>query len=208
MAACDALRILLIDNDPDRAALVRRALQQEGHEVISQRPDATGLTAAVTRDEPDMVIIDMDLPDRDTLENMSTLNTHAPRPIVFFANEPGDRATIQAAVRAGVSAYVVDGLQPARVRAIIDTAVARFEAFQSLRAELDQTRTALEERKLIERAKGLIMKREGCDEDAAYALLRSSAMDHSERLVVMAQRVIDMLAPGSPDRRDRMQRVS
>ncbi|MDX1633676.1 MAG: ANTAR domain-containing protein [Marinobacter sp.] len=196
MTSSEPLRILLIDNDCQRADLVRNALRKEGHEVISQRPDATGLTAAVARDEPDMVIIDMDLPDRDTLENMSTLNAHAPRPIVFFANEPGDRATIQAAVRAGVSAYVVDGLQPARVRSIIDTAVARFEAFQSLRNELAQTRTALEERKLVERAKGLIMKREGCDEDTAYGLLRSSAMDHSERLVVIAQRVIDMLAPG------------
>lgn len=200
MTCSEPLRILLIDNDSQRAELVRKALRQEGHEVISQRPDATGLTAAVARDEPDMVIIDMDLPDRDTLENMSTLNTHAPRPIVFFANEPGDRATIQAAVRAGVSAYVVDGLQPARVRSIIDTAVARFEAFQSLRNELAETRTALEERKLIERAKGLIMKREGCDEETAYGLLRTSAMDHSERLVVIAQRVIEMLAPGTSGR--------
>ncbi len=209
--ACSApLRILLIDNDSQRAELVRKALRQEGHEVISQRPDATGLTAAVARDEPDMVIIDMDLPDRDTLENMSTLNAHAPRPIVFFANEPGDRATIQAAVRAGVSAYVVDGLQPDRVRAIIDTAVARFEAFQALRNELAETRTALAERKLVERAKGLIMKRENCDEDTAYSLLRKSAMDHSERLVVIAQQVIELLAPDSrsPDTQPGMKRVS
>lgn len=210
MTSSEPLRILLIDNDSQRAALVRGALLKEGHEVISQRPDATGLTAAVARDQPDMVIIDMDLPDRDTLENMSTLNAHAPRPIIFFANEPGDRATIQAAVRAGVSAYVVDGLQPDRVRAIIDTAVARFEAFQSLRNELAETRSALEERKLIERAKGLIMKREHCDEDTAYNLLRKSAMDHSERLVVIAQRIIELLAPDTPshERQPGMKRVS
>jgi response regulator NasT len=210
MVSSEPLRILLIDEDPERAALVHKALQSEGHEVISQRPSATGLTAAVARDEPDMVIIDMDLPDRDTLENMSTLNTHAPRPIVFFANQAGDRATIQAAVRAGVSAYVVDGLQPDRVRSIIDTAVARFEAFQSLRDELAQTRSALEERKLIERAKGLICKREGCDENTAYGLLRKSAMDHSVRLAVVARQVIDLLAPsgGSCSNEDPLQRVS
>ncbi len=197
MNAQDPLRILLIDKDSDRASLVKLALEQEGHEVISQRPDATGLTAAVARDEPDMVIIDMDLPDRDTLENMSTMNEHAPRPIVFCANEPADRATIKAALHAGVSAYVMDGLQPDRVRSIIDSAVVQFESFQALRTELAQTRTALEDRKLIERAKGLIMKREGCDEDAAYQVLRKSAMDHSERLAVIAQRVIELLAPES-----------
>lgn len=195
MATLDCLRILLVDNDTTRATLVKNALLQEGHEVISQRPDATGLTAAVARDEPDMVIIDMDLPDRDTLENMSTLNAHAPRPIVFFAQEAGDREIIQAAVRAGVSAYVVDGLQPDRVRSIIDTAVARFEAFQALRNELAETRTALEDRKLIERAKGLIIKHEGCDEETAYGLMRQAAMDHSERLAVVARRVIETLSP-------------
>lgn len=199
------LRILLIDNDADRAAVVRKALVDEGHEVISQRPDATGLTAAVARDEPDMVIIDMDLPDRDTLENMSTLNAHAPRPIVFFAQEQSDRNTIQAAVRAGVSAYVVDGIQPKRVRGIIDTAVARFEMFQSLRTELEQTRTALEERKLIDRAKGLIMKREGCNEDEAYRVLQKAAMDHSQRIGQIAERVIDMF--GGKDA-DKMKRAS
>lgn len=205
MNSTDPLRILLIDKDSDRANLVKQALEQEGHEVISQRPDATGLTAAVARDEPDMVIIDMDLPDRDTLENMSTMNEHAPRPIVFCANEPGDRATIKAALHAGVSAYVMDGIQPDRVRSIIDSAVVQFESFQALRTELAETRTALEDRKLIERAKGLIMKREGCDEDAAYQVLRKSAMDHSERLSTIAQRVIEILGEEdsrtAPDRR-------
>lgn len=195
MASTDCLRILLVDKDAAQATLVKSALLQEGHEVISQRPDATGLTAAVARDEPDMVIINMDLPDRDTLENMSTLSIYAPRPIVFFAQEAGSREIIRATVRAGVSAYVVDGLQPDRVRSIIDTAVARFEAFQALRDELAETRTALEERRLIERAKGLIIKHEGCDEKAAYGLMRKASMDHSERLAVVAQRVIGMLAP-------------
>lgn len=211
MNSTDPLRILLIDKDSDRAILVKQALEQEGHEVISQRPDATGLTAAVARDEPDMVIIDMDLPDRDTLENMSTMNEHAPRPIVFCANEAGDRATIKAALHAGVSAYVMDGLQPEKVRSIIDSAVAQFESFQALKTELAETRSALEDRKLIERAKGLIMKREGCDEDAAYQVLRKSAMDHSERLAVIAQRVIEILTnePSRPiAERDNLKQAS
>jgi len=194
MTANETMKILLIDNDPVRAETVRIALEQEGHQVINQRPNASGLTAAVAKDEPDMVIIDMDLPDRDTLENMSTLNTHAPRPIVFFANEPGDRDTIQAAVRAGVSAYVADGVRPDRVRSIIDMAVAQFEAFQAVREELVQTRTALEDRKLIDRAKGLIIKREGCDEAQAYRILQKTAMDRGERIPQVAKRVIDLLS--------------
>ncbi|MBC7191537.1 ANTAR domain-containing protein [Marinobacter sp.] len=199
MESRESLRILLIDNNPERAGHVCQALRKEGHEVIRQRPDASGLTAAVARDQPDMVIIDMESPDRDTLENMSTLNEHAPRPIVFCADQPGDRQTIQAAVRAGVSAYVMDGLQPERVRSIIDSAVAQFESFQALRDELAQTRGALEDRKVIERAKGLIMRHESCDEEAAYSLLRRTAMDHSERLAVMARRVIDLLDKSAAD---------
>lgn len=193
MQSSESLRILLIDNNPERASKVCAALTHSGHEVIRQRPDATGLTAAVARDQPDMVIIDMDSPDRDTLENMSTLNEHAPRPIVFSADEPGDRATIQAAVRAGVSAYVVDGIKPQSVRSIIDSAIAQFESFQALRTELAETRGALEDRKYIEKAKGLIMKHESCDEDSAFQMLRSAAMDHSERLPDMARRIITLL---------------
>jgi len=203
MESRESLRILLIDNNPARASHVCQALREEGHEVIRQRPDASGLTAAVARDQPDMVIIDMESPDRDTLENMSTLNEHAPRPIVFCADHPGDRQTIQAAVRAGVSAHVMDGLQPDRVRSIIDSAVAQFESFQALRNELAETRGALEDRKVIERAKGLIMRHEGCDEEAAYSLLRRTAMDHSERLAVMARRVITLLDKSSQNDREK-----
>jgi response regulator NasT len=192
MSSQKPLRILLIDKDPERASQVCEALRLEGHDVIRQRPDASGLTAAVARDQPDMVIIDMDSPDRDTLENMSTLNNHAPRPIVFSANEPCDRTTMHAAVKAGVSAYVVDGIQPERVRSIIDSAVVQFESFQALKAELEETRTALEDRKVIEKAKGLIMRHENCDEETAHRMLRSVAMEHSERLAVMARRVIQI----------------
>jgi response regulator NasT len=139
---------------------------------------------------------------------MSTLNTYAPRPIVFSANEPCDRATIHAAVKAGVSAYVVDGIQPDRVRSIIDSAVVQFESFQALRTELEETRTALEDRKLVEKAKGLIMRHEKCDEETAHSMLRSAAMEHSERLAVMARRVIKITEGKDRQGTDSIQRVS
>ena len=197
MSVSSRLRVMLVDNEPERARMVCLALESEGYQVISQRDSALGLTAAVARDEPDVVIIDMDSPDRDTLENMSVLSEHAPRPIVFFASAAGDSQTIQAAVRAGVSAYVVDGLQPKRVRSVVDVAIARFQEFQALRAQLLETRTALDERKLIDRAKGLVMRHQGCDEDEAYRTLRKLAMDRSEKLSAVARYVIGALGPGS-----------
>lgn len=197
-----ALRVMLIDNEPERASLVCSALESQGYRVISQRASTTGLVAAVARDEPDIVIIDMESPDRDALENMSVLSQHAPRPIVFFASQSGDSETIQAAIRAGVSAYVVDGLQANRVRAVVDVAIARFREFQTLREQLLETRTALEDRKLIERAKGLLMKQQGCDEEQAYSVLRKIAMDRSQRLATVAQDVINYFSqPGPQGRR-------
>jgi len=173
--------------------MVRDALECEGYRVIGQRPSAEGLTAAVARHDPDVVIIDMDSPDRDTLDNMTVLTQHAPRPIVFFAGQDSERDTIQAAVKAGVSAYIVDGLTAHRVRPVVDVAIARFNEFQSLRRELDQTRSALQERKHIEKAKGLLMKHHGCDEEQAYATLRKLAMDRSKKLADVAEDVITIL---------------
>ena len=199
MSVTPRLRVMLVDNEPERAALVREALERDGYQVISQRSTAVGLMAAVARDAPDVVIIDMDSPDRDTLENMSVLSQHAPRPIVFFASAGGDSQTIQAAVRAGVSAYVVDGLQPNRVRAVVDVAIARFQEYQALRDQLLETRTALDERKLIEKAKGLVMKHQGCDEEEAFRTLRKLAMDRSEKLSAVARYVIGALGSNETD---------
>lgn len=189
----EAVRVMLVDNEPERAKMVRNALEAEGYQVACQRENTTGLTAAVAREEPDVVIIDMESPDRDTLENMATLNEHAPRPIVFFASGESDSGTIQRAVGAGVSAYIVDGLEQHRVRPIVDAAIARFEAFQSLRSQLLETRTALEERKVIERAKGRIMTHQGCSEEEAFSTLRKLAMDRNQRLGQVAADVFEAL---------------
>ncbi len=189
----EAVRVMLVDNEPERAQMVRNALESEGYQVICQRESTTGLTAAVAWEEPDIVIIDMESPDRDTLENMATLHEHAPRPIVFFASGEADSNTIQQAVSAGVSAYIVDGLAQHRVKPIVEVAIARFEAFQSLRSQLLETRTALEERKVIERAKGRIMEHQGCSEEEAFSTLRKLAMDRNQRMGQVASQVIDAL---------------
>lgn len=184
------VRVMLVDNEPERARLVRDALESQGYSVICQRDNTLGLVAAVASQEPDLVIIDMDSPDRDTLDTMAAMSEHAPRPIVFFASGQSDSNTIQDAVRAGVSAYIVDGLEEHRVKPIIDVAIARFHSFQALRHELLETRTALEDRKRVEQAKGLIMKHQGCDEEDAFRTLRKLAMDRSQRLGQVAEDVI------------------
>jgi response regulator NasT len=137
------------------------------------------------------VIVDMQSPDRDVLEDMQRLNRDQPRPIVMFVDE-SDNESIHAAVEAGVSAYVVNGLQAGRVRPIIEVAIARFQAFQALRGELEAARTSLAERKLIERAKGILMSRRNVDEEQAYRLLRKTAMDRKTKLVEVARQVIEM----------------
>jgi response regulator NasT len=138
-----------------------------------------------------VVIIDLDSPDRDTLENMAIVSRDNPRPIILFSAQD-DSDTIQKAVRAGVSAYIVDGLSAKRVRPIIDVAIARFREFQAMRDELEHTRDKLSERKLVERAKGLLMKQRGFDEEEAYSALRKLAMERNQRLVQVAQNVIDI----------------
>lgn len=200
------VRVMLVDNEPERAAMVCDALTCEGYQVVGQRNSARGLVAAVVQEEPDVVIIDMDSPDRDTIESMSALNEHAPRPVVFFASDDSDSQTIQQAVSAGVSAYIVDGLEQHRVKPIVEVAVARFEAFQSLRNQLEETRTALEDRKDIERAKGLVMKKQKCSEDEAFHSMRKLAMDRNQKLSEVARQLIEALeggeGAGSPETMD------
>ena len=185
------LRILLIDNLHSRAAILEQALSDAGHSIIARLGSTLDLPQQVHKLQPDVVIIELDSPDRDTLENMSIVTRDNPRPIILFSAKD-DSDTIQHAVRAGVSAYVVDGLSAKRVRPIIDVAVARFREFQAMRQELEKTRDQLSERKLVERAKGLLMKQRGFDEDEAYNAMRKMAMERNQRLVQVAQNVIDI----------------
>ncbi len=143
----------------------------------------------VTEVMPDVIIVDMEAPDRDILENMRAISRHQPKPIVMFA-ESSDSDMIKAAVGAGVSAYVIDGLSDKRVKPIIEVAIARFREFNALRTELAQAKQDLAERKIVEKAKGILMKHKGLSEDQAYVALRKMAMDRNQRLGQVAQSVI------------------
>ena len=186
-----SLNVLLVDDDPTRAAIVESALRDAGYEVVTVVDTATEMLAQVRAMKPDVIIIDRDSPDRDTLEHVCMITRDDPRPIVMFTQDQ-DRTLMREALEAGVSAYVVDGLSVERVRPIVEVALARFEQWQALRRELDQAQTNLAERKVIERAKGIVMKQRRCSEDEAYALLRKLAMDRNQRLAHVAESVITM----------------
>jgi response regulator NasT len=185
------LRVLLVDDDAERAATLRAALEAAGYTVAAEARSAVELIKRVRAVKPDVIIIDRDSPDRDTLEHISMMTRDDPRPIVMFTQDK-DQARMREALKAGVSAYVVDGLSAERVRPIVDVALARFEQWQALRQELDQAQASLAERKIIERAKGIIMKQRKCGEEEAYRLLRKTAMDRNMRLALVAESVIAM----------------
>jgi response regulator NasT len=185
------LRIALVDEKPERSDDLERALVAEGYEVLARLCGGEDLRGRIAALEPDVIIVDMQSPERDVLEDMQRLQSESPRPIVMFVDE-SDADAIRAAVRAGVSAYIVDGLHGRSVRPIVEVAVARFEAFQALREELDAARQSLEGRKLVERAKGILMQRRGVGEQEAYRMLRRMAMDRQWKLAEAARRVIEM----------------
>jgi response regulator NasT len=185
------LQILVIDEDPARADALVQSLVAAGYETIGVIDPKEDLVAKVKDLAPDMIIVDMESPSRDTLEDMRRITADRPRPIVMFVDQ-SDESTIAEAMRVGISAYVIDGLNPARVKPILDVAVARFAEFQKLRGELDQAKMDLAERKIIERAKGLLMKRRGIPEGQAYRLLQKLAMDQNQRLVEVARSIITL----------------
>jgi len=172
---------MLVDDNTLRRGQVEQALGVHGHEIAVRLDTSANLHDAVKRYTPDLILIDVDAPSRDTLESLSRITSDYPRPIVMFADE-GDGDTIRRAVRAGVSAYVVDGLAVQRLRPIIEVAIARFHEYQALRRELDETRTRLADRKDVDRAKGLLMERRKLNETQAYELLRRMAMDRGMKL--------------------------
>jgi response regulator NasT len=184
----DKLRIALVDEKPERSSDLARALVEEGYEVVA-RLGGDDLRARIAELAPDVIIVDMQSPDRDVLEDMQRIHREAPRPILMFVDE-SDGPSIRAAVRAGVSAYVVDGLRSRSVRPIVEVAIARFQEFQALRHELEEARESLEERKLVDRAKGILMQRRGIGEEEAYRVLRKAAMDRQVKLGELARQLI------------------
>jgi response regulator NasT len=183
------LRVLLVDNHAERAAPLTQLLSDAGYNVIGRLSDTANLHDAVCALQPDVVIIDTESPSRDTLEHLIVMNSNAPRPIVMFTHD-GDRDKIREATKAGVSAYVVGGLASDRLRPIMDAAIARFDEFKSLRIELNEANSKLSERKVVEKAKGLLMKQRGISEDEAYSMLRNMAMKQNIRLATLAEQVV------------------
>jgi len=184
------LKVMIVDNDLDRTKPLKQSLLDTGYDVIAHLKDTVNLDDACCELQPDIVIIDTDSPSRDTLENICVMTMNDPRPIMMFTHD-GDKEQIKLATQAGVCAYVVGSLPNERLQPVIDAAIARFEEFKNLRAALNEANTKLSERKLVERAKGLIMKQRKIDEDEAYNLLRSMAMQKHMRIGALSKQIID-----------------
>src|SRR5258706_10851584 len=194
------MRVLIVDESPERAVVLRDGLERAGHEVAGALAASIELLRAVEQIRPDVIIIDTDSPSREVLEHVVMISRDEPRPIVMFSTDDAPE-TIRDAVRAGVSAYVVDGVDAARVKSIVEVAVARFDEYQRLRAELADANLKLSERKQVERAKGILMKTRGVGEDEAYQMLRRRGMERGKHLGEDAQQLIDMAdlpSSGSP----------
>lgn len=192
-----ALRVLLIDDGAHRVAVIRDELTRQGHLVVGVVDQSLLIHDCVLRLQPDVVIVDAESPSRDTLENLATMSSTSPRPVVVFAEDPSHEP-MQQALKAGVSAYVIAGLDPTRLMPVLQVAIARFEQDRVLRGQLDAAQTQLSERKLIERAKGILMDDVGLSEDQAYKHLRKLAMDRGQRLGQVAERIVeakDLLNP-------------
>jgi len=185
------MRVLIVDDSPGRTLVLREGLEAAGYEVAATLASPLELLRAVETTKPDVIIIDTESPSRDVLEHVVLVTRDQPRPIVMFSGDDAPDA-IRGAVRAGVSAYVVDGLDATRVKSIVDVAVARFDEHQKLRAELAEANLKLSERKLVERAKGILMNARGMPEEEAFHTLRRMAMDRGKRLSEVARQVIDM----------------
>ena len=151
--------------------------------------DDVGLARKIAQRNPDLVLIDAGNPSRDALEELTLATAPMERPVAMFVDKT-DGAMTRAAIEAGMSAYVVDGLKPDRLKPILDAAIARFHMVQKMRAELAETRRALEERKIIDRAKGILMRAKGIDEEEAYARMRKTAMDQGRRVADVAQALV------------------
>ena len=185
------LKVMLVDNTKERASSLRHALLHAGFEVTATVESALELNARVASVRPDVIIIDTDSPTRDVIEQICVVSRDDPRPIVMFS---GDRHndTIRAALRAGVTAYIVDGLSQERIEPILNVAIERFNAEQELKQELEQTKSQLASRKLIERAKGIIMQQRGVSEKEAFQRLRKLAMDRGIKLADAAAQIVEV----------------
>ena len=188
MAPAD-LTILVIDENAIRASIIEAGLRDAGHSSVTVVQDVHGVGRVIERLQPDVIVIDLENPNRDLLESMFQLSRSVKRPIAMFVDR-SDKGMIEAAIDAGVSAYVVDGLRQERVKPILDMAISRFNAFSRMARELEEARSELEGRKVIDRAKGILMKSRGIGEDEAYRLLRKPAMSQNRKIAEIAQSLV------------------
>lgn len=183
------LSIIIVEPDRDRALLIIDSLQAAGDFDIQVIAEPTSLARQIQARQPDVVLIDIEDPSRDMLEELALASGPQERAVAMFVDRSPEGLSA-AAIEAGVSAYVVDGMQPQRIKPVLDAAITRFRMFQRMRTELAETKRALEERKVIDRAKGMLMKAKGISEDEAYALLRKTAMDQGRRVADVAQALV------------------
>jgi two-component system, response regulator / RNA-binding antiterminator len=183
------MRIAIIDESAARAAVIAEGLAASGINDITVLIERQGLVARLQELAPDVVLIDLGNPRRDELEELFAVSRAISRPIAMFVDSADDNS-IEAAIDAGVSAYVVDGMRPDRIRSVLDVAIKRFNAFARLRAELDDARGQLAEREAVDVAKALLMKKRGLDEPAAYAALRKAAMDSGRKIADVADALL------------------
>lgn len=183
------LAILIVDENRARAAIIEAGLRDAGHERVTVLHDVNEVARKIETIAPDVVVIDLENPNRDRLEHFFSLSRALERPIAMFVDR-ADGADIESAVAAGVSAYVVDGLRQERVKPILDMAISRFNAFARLKRDLQDARGELEDRKVIDQAKGILMRQRGLDEATAYGLLRKTAMNQNRKLVEVAQSLL------------------
>jgi two-component system, response regulator / RNA-binding antiterminator len=189
MAAESSPKIAIVDESPIRAAILEEGLREAGFTDVVRIEEMQSLLSRIYALDPDVIVIDLENPSRDVLEQMFQVSRAVRRPIAMFVDQ-SDAASIQASVDAGVSAYIVDGLKKERLKPILDLCIFRFNAFAKLQDELDRAKSALEDRKVIERAKGILMKLKGLTEDEAYVLLRSTAMREKKKIGEIAQSIL------------------
>ncbi len=182
-------KIVIVDESPIRAAILEEGLKEAGFSRVEHIREMHNLLARIYTLDPDVILIDLENPSRDVLEQMFQVSRAVRRPVAMFVDQ-SDTASIQASIDAGVSAYIVDGLKKERIKPILDLCVFRFNAFAKLQNELDRAKSALEERKIIDRAKGLLMKVKGLTEEEAYVLMRSTAMREKKKIGDIAQSII------------------
>jgi response regulator NasT len=183
------MRVAIVDESPARAAIIEEGLREAGLDDIAVLTERTGLVAQLESLAPDVVLLNLGNPSRDALEESFMVSRALSRPIAMFVDS-SDEESIGAAVEAGVSAYVVDGMRKERIKPILELAIKRFNAFSRLQAELTEAKTALAERKTIEKAKAILIQSRGLSEPDAYALLRSTAMNQGRRIVEVAEALI------------------